>query len=31
MTGMNPWLGRLLLLLALITIDHAFPHSPSRW
>jgi ATP-dependent Clp protease ATP-binding subunit ClpA len=25
MTGMNPWLGRLLLLLALITIDHASP------
>jgi hypothetical protein len=29
MIGMNPWLGRLLLLLALITIDHASP--PSRW
>jgi len=25
MTGMSPWLGRLILLLALITIDHASP------
>ena len=25
MMGMSPWLGRLLLLLALITIDHASP------
>src|SRR4051794_41917380 len=25
MMGMSPWLGRLILLLALITIDHASP------
>ena len=29
--GMSPWLGRLILLLALITIDHTRLRSPSRW